>query len=379
MNTWIWGPPKWKFLHTLSFSPQAQEHAEDIALFLECLGVVLPCVFCRESFVTFVHQLQRQMGNMSLVEIIQSAQLSLWMYKLHEMINDKLNMQAIKTLVYDDTNETVPVPGTMSLPEKQSPLRQQSSFSLFEQTPLTSSASDSTLGNARVGTARLRADRSPAQHQQHQQRAFIEQSLRSLLRQRQIAFPCLVKRFQVRPIAFCDSDIWDVLKIFALNVDNRLKQNDDAGEPVWQAQWHAHAHLGVGGTTQFTNEKAEIVRSWLKYVYLLPRMVHIAGGSVALVVALEHCSNMMRRRSTFLGAARSQAFLGAASNKCNVHSFFSVVVIAQNKQKGCGCTRGTSQIVVDPETSFATDGSVESDYELYSKVQAGTCKDGSCK
>ena len=371
MNTWIWGPPKWKFLHTLSFSPEAQEHAEDIALFLECLGVVLPCVFCRESYVTFVHQIQRQMGNMSLVEIIQSAQLSVWMYKLHEMVNDKLNVQAIKTLVYGDSNETVTVPGTMVLPENQSPLRQQASLSLFEQTPFTSLAPDSSLARARVVTSRLRADRSLAHQHQQQQRAVIEQSLRSLLRQRQIAFPCLVKRFQVRPIAFCDGDIWDVLKIFALNVDNRLKQNDDVGEPVWQ--------LGVRNTTQFTSEKAETVRSWLKYVHLLPQMVHIAGGSVSLVVALEHCSNMMRRRSTFLGAARGQAFLGAESNKCNVHCFFSVVVFAQNKQKGCGCTRGTSQIAADPETSFASDISVASDYELYSKVQAGTCKDGSCK
>jgi hypothetical protein len=320
MNTWIWGPPKWKFLHTLSFSPEAQDHAEEIALFLQCLGYVLPCVFCRESYVTYGQQLQQLMNNMSLTIIIQSSQLSLWMYKLHEMVNDKLNVQAIKALVDENIAESG-----------------RSSASTFVSEDLDA-----------------------------RQRTQLEKTLQTLLRQRQIAFPCLVKRFKVRPIAFCDGDIWDVLKIFALNVDNRLQETSDPSDPIWQPK------AGPSSPTHFafTCENAELVRWWVKYVELLPRMVQIAGGSPSLVAALINCSRITRRRSTVLGAA---------SNQCRIHCFFSVVVMAQNNQDGCGCTRGTSQVGGFDQSSRSNNVSVEAEKQLYDIVQASVCKDNSCK
>lgn len=92
MNTWIWGPPKWKFLHTLSFSPDAHAHAGVVCDFLNTLSNVLPCKYCRESYAKCVKQLERTTG-LSLHETIATRQLSRWMYNLHDKINEKLDKQ----------------------------------------------------------------------------------------------------------------------------------------------------------------------------------------------------------------------------------------------------------------------------------------------
>ena len=87
MNTWIWGPPKWKFLHSLSFSPDAHAHAAVVSEFLNTLSSVLPCKYCRESYSKFVRELQ------PLQQTITSGQLPRWMYDLHEKVNAKLDRQ----------------------------------------------------------------------------------------------------------------------------------------------------------------------------------------------------------------------------------------------------------------------------------------------
>lgn len=92
MNTWIWGPPKWKFLHSLSFSPDAHAHASVVAQFLNTLSAVLPCKYCRESYHKFVQQLCLT-ANMSLQEIIATGRLARWMYDLHDKVNEKLDKQ----------------------------------------------------------------------------------------------------------------------------------------------------------------------------------------------------------------------------------------------------------------------------------------------
>jgi hypothetical protein len=184
MNTWIWGPPTWKVLHTLSFSPRCAEYATEVSTFLFALGHVLPCVFCRDSYNDYARQLE-EISVMSLRDTIRASALSSWMYKLHEMVNDKLNYQALNEL-------------------------------------------------------------------------HVDPSMITLLHKRQISLQCLTKRFIVRPIAFCDGDVWDMLKYFALNMDNRIEKGDVRRE---------HPDL-IG---------------WYTFIQLLPLMITIAGGSPSLV------------------------------------------------------------------------------------------------
>lgn len=153
MNTWIWGPPKWRFLHTLSFSPgvAAPANASKVAQFLECLQHVLPCIYCRESYGGFYAELVARFG--PTPDVAVSKQLPLWMYTLHDKVNHKLDLQT--------TQEAL------------------------------------TKAGAEVST-------SPD----------------AICRKRQLTFECLKKRFYVRPVQYMSDDLWDVLLIFMLNLDD---------------------------------------------------------------------------------------------------------------------------------------------------------------
>ena len=198
MNTWIWGPPTWRFLHTLSFSPQASAVAPQLETFLLAMGSVLPCVYCRDSHHAFVHRLQERSGQ-SLRQVIHAGRLSVWMYELHELVNNKLNAQVPKT---KNNNESL---------------------------------------------------------------------LHALQQKRQISFPCLAKRFHVRHIAFCDADVLDMMKMFALNVE--------------------------------THER--VPPEWEIFMTLMPLAVHVAGGSTALV-AFTEAAAANKSSTPFLRVAKEE-------------------------------------------------------------------------
>jgi hypothetical protein len=89
MNTFVWGPPTWKLLHSMSFAdPGALRDAvEGVVQFMDSLGEVLPCIYCRESYARFV-------GDMpSVRSAIQTGTLARWMYTLHARVNSKLGAQ----------------------------------------------------------------------------------------------------------------------------------------------------------------------------------------------------------------------------------------------------------------------------------------------
>lgn len=96
MNTWIWGPPKWKLLHSLSFSPHVPRYAVQVAEFLNTLKFVLPCIYCRESYGGFVQALNAEWGK-GVEAVCADGELALWMYQLHDKVNAKLDTQLAKT------------------------------------------------------------------------------------------------------------------------------------------------------------------------------------------------------------------------------------------------------------------------------------------
>ena len=90
MNTQIWGPPLWHILHTASFRV-GREDTHRCADFMNVLQVALPCKFCRESYTRFYHE--ELGGDAGLTEAIELGQFPQFIYRLHELVNAKLDQQ----------------------------------------------------------------------------------------------------------------------------------------------------------------------------------------------------------------------------------------------------------------------------------------------
>ena len=89
MDTFIWGPPTWKILHTLSFAPPhlLKTHQQHVLDFMHSLKDVLPCVYCRNSYDGFLRDLP------DLRTTIQNEQFPKWMFDLHSKVNSKLGVK----------------------------------------------------------------------------------------------------------------------------------------------------------------------------------------------------------------------------------------------------------------------------------------------
>lgn len=92
MNTYIWGPPLWRLVHSAAYCAQAV-HGDELALFFLSFKKVLPCIYCRKSFEEFEKILVQRHGNKQLSQIIQAGELFLWSYALHDLVNEKLDKQ----------------------------------------------------------------------------------------------------------------------------------------------------------------------------------------------------------------------------------------------------------------------------------------------
>ena len=82
MDTRFWGPPAWRFLHTLTFSPG--EHTATRRLFT-LLPYILPCKFCRHSLTGIYDELPMPRS---------ATEWPAWFYKVHSRVNKKLQVSA---------------------------------------------------------------------------------------------------------------------------------------------------------------------------------------------------------------------------------------------------------------------------------------------
>lgn len=90
MQPSVWGPPLWFFLHTISLNyppePTREQQVQYYRFFVS-LGDVLPCKHCRESYATWIEQLD--------LNVFRSrATLAKWVYDLHNTVNIKLGKPA---------------------------------------------------------------------------------------------------------------------------------------------------------------------------------------------------------------------------------------------------------------------------------------------
>lgn len=85
-----WGPHLWYIMHTIAYNYPSKNVSDDCKNatrgFYMNLKKTIPCKFCRESYNQFVKRLP--IDNF----LISRRSLTKWVYQIHEMVNDKLNI-----------------------------------------------------------------------------------------------------------------------------------------------------------------------------------------------------------------------------------------------------------------------------------------------
>jgi hypothetical protein len=95
MMTNVWGPPGWVFLHSITMgypfkiNPSEKSHIirkENTKIFFNSLGHVLPCKYCRKSYLDYITEnpIDKHLNN--------RKKLVKWFYDIHNKINMKLGV-----------------------------------------------------------------------------------------------------------------------------------------------------------------------------------------------------------------------------------------------------------------------------------------------
>ena len=91
MESEVWGPSAWTFLHTVTLNYPEEPTNEDIKqhkIFFETLGNILPCRKCREHY------------NQSIIDepvkLDSKESLTKWLFNLHNKVNEKNNKKIIE-------------------------------------------------------------------------------------------------------------------------------------------------------------------------------------------------------------------------------------------------------------------------------------------
>jgi len=92
MLTYIWGPPLWHFLHTMSFNYPVKPTESDkkkYKKFMMSVGDILPCRYCRENY-------KNNLKHINFGEHSFNSRLtfSRAIYRLHEEVNRMLNKKS---------------------------------------------------------------------------------------------------------------------------------------------------------------------------------------------------------------------------------------------------------------------------------------------
>jgi len=99
MQTKIWGPAGWIFLHSIAQNypwKPTQEQQNYYFNFFKLVGNVLPCRYCRESYQEFIEQ----PGTVLSMDTMKNRKnLVTWFYKIHNKVNKKLDVKTHPTLL----------------------------------------------------------------------------------------------------------------------------------------------------------------------------------------------------------------------------------------------------------------------------------------
>jgi len=108
LMTRIWGPSGWLFLHCISFGfpykidPTNPEHIEkqnDYYRFFYYLGKVMPCKYCRNSYMDFFTKLS------PMSKLGSRKEFTKWLYDIHNMVNEKLGVPECEKPTFEEIEE----------------------------------------------------------------------------------------------------------------------------------------------------------------------------------------------------------------------------------------------------------------------------------
>ena len=108
LMTRLWGPSGWLFLHCISFGypykidPTNPEHLEkqnDYYRFFYYLGKVLPCKYCRNSYMDFFTQVS------PMSKLGSRKEFTKWLYDIHNLVNDKLGVPKCDVPSFEEVEE----------------------------------------------------------------------------------------------------------------------------------------------------------------------------------------------------------------------------------------------------------------------------------
>jgi curved DNA-binding protein CbpA len=98
MQTRVWGPAGWLFLHSIAqnypWKPTAEQQ-EYYFSFFKLVGNVLPCRYCRESYQKYIEQ---GTSKLTLNTMRNRKSVVTWLYNIHNKINKKLGIKDKPTL-----------------------------------------------------------------------------------------------------------------------------------------------------------------------------------------------------------------------------------------------------------------------------------------
>lgn len=89
MNSYLWGPLAWHFLHCTSLTAPEKIKTDAYYTLFISLGDILPCTVCRDHYKTHLERLpvKKSCGG--------RKQLSLWLFNLHNIVNKTLDKPTI--------------------------------------------------------------------------------------------------------------------------------------------------------------------------------------------------------------------------------------------------------------------------------------------
>jgi hypothetical protein len=108
LMTRIWGPSGWLFLHCVSFGypykidPTNPEHLEkqnDYYRFFYYLGKVMPCKYCRNSYMDFFNK------QSPISKLGSRKEFTKWLYDIHNMVNEKLGVPECEIPKFEEIEE----------------------------------------------------------------------------------------------------------------------------------------------------------------------------------------------------------------------------------------------------------------------------------
>jgi len=92
MQTDIWGPHLWEYLHTLTFNypiTPSNNHKIYYKQFFDNLQYTLPCSYCRESF-SIIYKI------FNIDKFLDDRHgITFWLFCIHNIINIKLNKNIV--------------------------------------------------------------------------------------------------------------------------------------------------------------------------------------------------------------------------------------------------------------------------------------------